>query len=251
MKSANIIGVIPARLNSTRLPNKPLVDVNGVPLVIRVWQNIRTCKTLNKLFIATDAEEVANVCEWYGADYVMTAPELPSGTDRCYVVAKLFCEDDKDIVVNIQGDEPLLRAEDVDALVTSLQNNEEASLATLITRILKYEELCSPNNVKVVLDNQDFALYFSRSPIPYMRDYSETEWLTKHEYWKHIGIYAYRFAPLKRFVYTTHSLLENIERLEQLRALQNGERILCVRTEHNLQGIDTPEDLAAIRLLLK
>ena len=235
---SEIIGIIPARYASTRLPAKPLADIAGVPMVIRVWQNIISSKYLSRVIIATDDERILNKCAEYGAEAVMTPPELPSGTDRVfYTYNKIYntinynssINNTNKIIVNIQGDEPLLTFNTIDNLLEKFIYSS-ADVGTIITKISSFDELSSPDCVKVVLDNKNNAMYFSRSPIPYLRDQEISNWHKLYTYWKHIGIYAYKISALKKFVELEQSKYELLEKLEQLRLLETGARFLCVET---------------------
>ncbi len=260
------IGIIPARYGAMRLPGKPLVDLLGKTMIQRVWEGAREATLLERLLIATDDERIANVCSSFGAEAVLTAPELPSGTDR---IASAYQITGKqyDIVVNIQGDEPLLRGAVIDDLLRGLAATPNASVATPIKRLTNAEDLSNPAVVKVARDKTGRALYFSRSAIPFVRDAeSQAEWLTYQQlnnqqldnqqsttqlFWKHIGIYAYRTPTLLRFQELKPSALEQAEQLEQLRLLEDGAEFLCVETEVEFVAIDTPTDVERVREILR
>ena len=236
-------GIIPARYESVRLPGKPLVDIAGKSLIQRVWESVSSSRSLDRIIIAVDHDEVADHCRSFGAEIVMTPPELPSGTDRI----AFACEDlelDYDIIVNIQGDEPLITGAMVDKLVKELKNSF-ADVATFYTLIKTTEELTDPSVVKVVTNQSGQAIYFSRNPIPFYRDLDMKEWSKNFEYKKHIGIYAYRSNALKNFTRLPQSELEKTEKLEQLRLMEEDYTYHCVETNEKLIGIDTPEDLEA------
>lgn len=236
------IGIIPARYDSSRLPGKPLADLCGLPLVIRVWQNAIKASLLSDVYIACDNELIAQACIKYKAKFIMTDPNLPSGTDRIYA-AYCSLNETADIVVNIQGDEPLLLGSDIDNLVGTLQNSD-AGTATFYSNINCSEDIINPNCVKLVQDINGNCLYFSRSPIPYPRDIKPENWSDLGIFKKHIGIYAYKINTLRLFTSLAPSDLENIEKLEQLRLLSTGEKITASELKTQLIGVDTPEDLA-------
>lgn len=245
--------IIPARYASSRLPGKPLLDIHGKPMIQHVWE--RAClSAAGRVVIATEDERVAAACQQFGAQVCMTSAEHESGTDRLQeVVASLGLGDDE-IVVNVQGDEPLLPAPAIEQVAANLADHREAGIATLKEAIRDTDTVFNPNAVKVVCDNRGFALYFSRAPIPFCRD----NWLsgkgdmpTGTEYWRHIGIYAYRVGFLHQFVSWPSSELETCERLEQLRAMENGVRIHVAESAVEVPGgVDTQQDLDAVRALL-
>ena len=247
MNNTNIIGIIPARYSSQRLNAKVLADIKGMPMIIRVWQNVSKSKYMRQTIIATDDKRIADVCKQFNCPFVMTEPELNSGTERVFSAYNLL-KSNHDIIVNIQGDEPLLQAKDIDLLLEQfIKTNFD--VGTLITKINTNEEIFNPNNVKVVLDKNNCAMYFSRSAIPFVRDLESTEWHNKN-YWKHIGIYAYRKNVLEKFVSLPQSELENYEKLEQLRLLELGYKLYCVATDTKLVGVDTQEDLDLVRSMI-
>jgi len=234
-----ILGVIPARLASTRLPRKVLREIAGRPMLAWVYGAARACDQLDEVVVATDSAEVASLCEENGWACEMTSPDLPSGTDRVYAVAK---RRDAAIYVNIQGDEPLLSPGHIAALLEPFRRSH-VDVTTLKVRCTP-ENIANPNAVKVVTALDGRALYFSRATIPYDRDG------TGAEYWKHIGLYAYRKAALERFAGLKPSLLETTERLEQLRMLENGFHLYVAETATDTIGVDTEEDLARVRQIL-
>ncbi len=245
----HITGIIPARYKSTRFPGKPLAQILGKPLIQIVYENAKKSKFINELIIATDDERIYDVAKKFNADVVMTPSEIPTGTDRVAFVAK---EINTDIVVNIQGDEPLLTADMIDSAIAPFFTEEKIDISTLAVKIKSEDDLFNPNVVKVVFDKNNFALYFSRSPIPFCRDATtKEEWLKRGEYYKHIGIYVYSKASLLKFVNLPHSKLEEFEKLEQLRALENGMKIKVVVTEKDTIGVDTPNDLEKVIQIFK
>lgn len=241
MDIRNSIGIIPARIGSTRLPKKLLKDLNGKPILKWVCDGVATSKFIRRLVVATDSNEIANLLRGSSIDYVMTPTELPSGSDRVFFAYNLL-NDDADFIINIQGDEPFVTGELVDLILESLASSE-ADVSTLVAKISKEEEIFDSSVVKVVMNKNNFALYFSRSPIPFIRNVPKEQWSTYYSFYKHIGIYAFRTHILKDFTSLEESKLEQVEKLEQLRLLENGYKILCVPTDKILIGIDTQEDL--------
>ncbi|WP_224996507.1 3-deoxy-manno-octulosonate cytidylyltransferase [Cesiribacter sp. SM1] len=242
-----ILGIIPARWGSSRFPGKALADIGGTPMVVRVWQQVQQCPELSKVVIATDYEAIAKAATKAGAAVCMTNSHHPSGTDRC-AEALQQQQEQYDYVINIQGDEPFIDPRQISLLADLLDG--ETQLATLIKRICHADDLFSPNVVKAVTDQKGQALYFSREPIPHLRNVPRSEWLEQHLWFKHIGIYAYRSDILQEITKLPQGWLENIESLEQLRWLEAGYRIRTAETQLETSGIDTPEDLErALRLL--
>ncbi|MFO7768811.1 MAG: 3-deoxy-manno-octulosonate cytidylyltransferase [bacterium] len=236
----NVLGVIPARFASTRLPGKPLALIGDVPMVEWTARGASQSRHLTDLVIATDDERVRDAMESYGRTVVLTSRDLKSGTDR---VAMAAARRECDLVVNIQGDEPLVRGEMIDALVEAMMSDETVPMATL-AHPLKTAEASDPNAVKVVTDIRGRALYFSRSAIPYLRRPPREG---AESYSLHIGIYAYRRDFLLKFAALPPSPLEMAEGLEQLRALEYGFPIRVVETAYRVVGVDTPDDLARVK----
>ncbi len=245
--------IIPARYASSRLPGKPLLDIAGKPMIQHVWQRASSSAAL-RVVIATEDERVADCCRNFGAEVCMTSASHESGTDRLQEVVAALGLDDSDIVVNVQGDEPLLPAPAIEQVAGNLAATPAAGIATLMEAINDVDTVFNPNAVKVVSDREGFALYFSRAPIPFCRDqWSEGrgELPVAPRYWRHIGIYAYRVAFLHQFVSWPSGVLENCERLEQLRAMENGVRIHVAESCVDIPaGVDTQADLTAVRRLL-
>jgi len=234
------IGIIPARYGSTRFPGKCLVSIAGKPLVQWVVERAKKAKSLSEVIVATDDERIARAVR--AARTVMTSPDHPSGTDRlAEVAAQIEC----DIVVNIQGDEPLIGVEMIDEMVRVLDQSA-IPMATWAQKISDPRDIENPHVVKVVFDKHGDALYFSRWPVPYVREKNEPV-----EFYRHFGIYAYRRDFLLRYVKLPQTPLEKAEKLEQLRALENGYKIRVLLTEHESIGVDTPEDVAKVEALLK
>ena len=242
--SAAVVGVIPARYGSARFPGKALARINGKPLVQWVWERAREAKRLDQLWVATDDDRILDAVRKFGGEAVMTSPKLPSGTDRVWAAVK---QTPAQIIVNIQGDEPLITAAMVDQLVEGLEQEPAAGMATLRHAMRSPAGYSDPNIVKVVTDEKGWALYFSRAPIPHVRqkDCASPVW------YKHIGLYAYRRALLEQFVQWPLSALESTEKLEQLRALEKGVRIRVLDSAVNTVGVDTLEDLRQVEKILK
>jgi 3-deoxy-manno-octulosonate cytidylyltransferase (CMP-KDO synthetase) len=238
------LGVIPARLASTRLPRKILREIAGRPMLAWVYEAAKACPQLDHVVVATDAEEIATLCRANGWPVELTSPDLPSGTDRVHAVAQRLAAE---IYVNIQGDEPLLRPDHLTALLAPFAHPHPrfAIDVTTLKVICTEENIANPNAVKVVTAADGRALYFSRATIPYDRDQAHPA------YWKHIGLYAYRSAALQRFAELPPSPLERTERLEQLRLLENGFNLYVSPTEHDTIGVDTEEDLHRVEALLR
>lgn len=235
-----ILGIIPARYASTRFPAKPLIDIAGKSMIQRVYEQVKKSSLISDVVIATDHSEIFNHAKKIGAHVCMTREDHASGTDRCYE-ALLLQQQKFDYVINIQGDEPFIMPEQIDLLAKKLDGVTE--IATLIKKIENEEHLFNPNIVKVVTSTNQDGLYFSRSPIPHIRNTSEKDWLNKHTFYKHIGMYAYRTDILEQLTKLPVSPLEKAESLEQLRWLDNGFKIKTAETITETIGIDTPEDL--------
>lgn len=236
-----VVGVIPARLASTRLPRKVLLPIAGKPMLEWVYAAASGSGVFDAVIVATDSDEVASLARGRGWDVRMTSPELPSGTDRVHAVAH---EEPADIYVNIQGDEPLLRREHFVALLRPFARSAVVAISTVMTPC-PAQDVANPNAVKVVVAHDGRALYFSRAPIPWDRDQSG-----QVAYWKHLGLYAYRKAALHRFAALPASRLELAERLEQLRFLENGIDLHVEPVEHDTIGVDTEADRQAVEAML-
>ncbi|MFQ5798719.1 MAG: 3-deoxy-manno-octulosonate cytidylyltransferase [Bacteroidota bacterium] len=246
----DVIGVIPARYGSTRLRGKPLIDLCGKPMVQHTYERASRARSLDVVLVATDDGRIYQAVKQFGGTAVMTPTTCSSGSDRiAYVLREMF---DTDIVVNIQVDEPLLAPQMIDDAVRTLIEDEAIQVATLVKPITDPSDLRNVNIPKVVLDREKFALYFSRAMIPSPRDDgSANEWLRKHVYYKHIGLYVYRRNFLIRFSEMEPTALEEVEQLEQLRILENGYRIKCTITERDNISVDTLKDVERIRELMK
>lgn len=230
------LAVIPARYSSTRLPGKPLVEIAGVPLVLRVLNNVRSCPSVDRVIVATDDERIAEVVARGGGEALMTPSELPSGGDRVAYAAKRI---EADYVLNVQVDDPLVGADMIDSLVAALDADRSVMLALLVRRIENPEEVAAPNVVKAVFDGGGRAMYFSRSPIPYPRNEGGV-------WYKHIGPYGWRRDFLLEFAAMEQTPLEKAESLEMLRVIERGRSIKCVEAARDTIEIDTPEDLTRI-----
>lgn len=245
------VGIIPARLGSTRLPEKALCLVAGKPLICHVLENARKAARLERVVVATDAEAIAEAVRKIGGEAVMTDPTHPSGTDRIAEVARKIGGHDDDIIINVQGDEPEIDPRTIDRVAEALEESRDVEMSTAATEIKTLAEYRSPNRVKVVVDDRGRALYFSRSPIPYWRgDGSDRELdlkVASGACLGHLGIYGFRRRSLLDFVARPPALLEQWEKLEQLRALAAGFKILVVKVAASPPGIDTPDDLEAFR----
>ena len=244
-------GIIPSRFGSSRFPGKPLAVLAGKPLVAWVVEAVKKAKSLDEVLVATDDERIADAVAQHGGRAVMTPSSLPSGTDRIACAARNYLGADfadDDILVNIQGDEPLIDPALVDELAMKLKLDARWDMATAVTPVRSAADLAAKSVVKVVLDRFDGAMYFSRAPIPFSRD-GEAD-LSSGLYVRHLGIYAYRGAFLKRYIAEPPCPLETTEKLEQLRALRMGAKIAVVRTDDEGVGVDTPEDAERVGKIL-
>lgn len=242
------IVIIPARFQSTRFPGKPLALINNKPMIQWVYENAQ--KAVSEVWVATDDERIFDTVLKFGGKAVETLSTHQSGTDRCAEAArKIGKKTDFDVIINVQGDEPFIQPAQIELL--KLCFNTDADIATLVKKIENTEELFNPNRPKVVTDKQQNALYFSRSTIPFIRGTENENWLSKHTFWAHIGMYAYKSDVLQKISKLEQGILEKAESLEQLRWLENGFKIKTAVTEHQSIGIDTPEDLTQALQLLK
>ncbi|WP_286832054.1 MULTISPECIES: 3-deoxy-manno-octulosonate cytidylyltransferase [Acinetobacter] len=243
--------VIPARFASSRLPGKPLLEIHGRPMILRVVDQARKVKGFDDLCVATDDERIAAVCRAEGVDVVITSPDHPSGTDRLSEVAKIKGWASDDIIVNVQGDEPLLPAQLVQQVAQLLVDQPESSMSTLCESIHQLEEFQRDSIVKVVMSKHNQALYFSRATIPYDRDGAKQAEQKLHDQaYRHLGLYAYRVKLLQEYVTWEMGILEKLESLEQLRVLENGHRIAISVAEVSLPpGVDTQQDLDRLNQL--
>ncbi len=242
----NILCVIPARYSSTRLPGKPLAMIAGKPMIERVYERAKQAKRPSAVLVATDHELVYKAVKDFGGEVLMTSPDHPTGTDRLAEVATKYAE--ADIIINVQGDEPLIAPEVIDLLASAFDDDPELNMATLMTEMDK-SEYNLPSAVKVVVSLSGYALYFSRSLIPYPRTNKQTG--SQLPVYKHIGIYAYRRDFLLKYAALTPTPLELTESLEQLRALEHGYKIKVLKTDFKSIGVDTPEELEKVNAYFK
>lgn len=242
-----ILGIIPARYASTRFPGKPLIDIMGKTMLQRVYEQTSKSKKLSSVVIATDDERIASHTQSFGAKVVMTKAEHPSGTDRCFEAYKNFGEE-FDYIINIQGDEPFIDPSQIDLLANICDGNTE--LATLMIKCNSHDVLFDKGEVKITLNTNNEALYFSRMVIPFIKGVDEKEWHKHFNYFRHVGMYAYRKDVLEKVTKLQPSSLEKAESLEQLRWLENGFKIKCAETLHDSHCIDTPEDVEKVIKLM-
>lgn len=249
-----ILGIIPARYESTRFPGKPLVDIDGKTMIQRVYEQCKKAKLLTEVVVATDDERILNHVIGFGGKAIMTSTAHQSGTERCGEVLELMEDEEQffDVVVNIQGDEPFINPKQIDRVCSVFKDDDLAEVSTLVKKIENEEELFNENVVKVVLVDEEEdsesrdALYFSRQPIPYQRGVDKKGWLKNHDYYKHIGIYAFKVDEFYEILELEESALERAEKLEQLRWIANHFTIQTLETDEDSRGIDTPEDLLKV-----
>ena len=242
--SQKTVAIIPARYSSTRFPGKPLADIAGKPMIQHVWERVKQTPSIDQILVATDDDRILNTVKNFGGEGVLTSTEHETGTDRIVEVAKdISCG----WVLNIQGDEPTVLPADLDRLVKQTKIRKGAKAATLIYNITDHAQLNNPNIVKVTVNHNNMALYFSRSLIPYQRS-SQT---TDCKIWRHLGVYLFQRNFLMEFSQWPRSNLEISEQLEQLRILENGESLLCVEAENEGVSVDVPQDLVNVENLIK
>lgn len=241
-----VLGVIPARYASTRFPGKPLIDLKGKSMIQRVYEGVQRSEKFNEIIVATDDRRIFDVVRGFGGKVVMTSDTHPSGTDRCAEVAAIM--PDMDVVINIQGDEPLVDYRQLEQLIGAFED-PETQIATLGNRSISLEDIHNPNRIKIVLDHANKALYFSRSPIPNFH-HSKGEPLENYPYMRHIGLYAYRSEVLQKLTQLEPTALEKIESLEQLRWLYHGYQVRVVETSIETPNIDVPADVEKVLELL-
>ncbi len=244
----DVVAIIPARYESNRFRGKPLAKIAGKPMIQHVVERARKVELLSRVIVATDDQRIADCVASFGGEYVITRSDHVSGSDRLAEAAKLVGISEHDVVVNIQGDQPLFPAEIVEQVARPLLDDPALPMSTLIYKIIREEEITDPNHVKTVFDRDNHALYFSRSPIPFQRNPEE---LVSPTYYKHLGFYAYRKGFLLTFVALPEGEWEHFEKLEQLRALEYGYKIKVVLTEHDSIEVDTPEDLLRVEEFLQ
>jgi len=243
----NNVGIIPARYEASRFMGKVLADINGKPMIQHVWERAKKARLLEELIVACDDDRIIKVVEAFGGKAVFTSKKHASGTDRLKEIINPL---DVTIVVNIQADEPLVHPSMIDSLISALREDKEIVMASLMKKIEGLQKVKDPNIVKVVVDKNNFALYFSRALIPFVREKKDRSRGYKVTYNKHIGLYAYTKDFLFTFANLPPSSLEAHERLEQLRALENGYKIKIVETEYDTIGVDTPADLEEVRRVI-
>jgi 3-deoxy-manno-octulosonate cytidylyltransferase (CMP-KDO synthetase) len=246
-----VAGIIPARFASTRFPGKPLAMIGNKPMVQRVYE--QSCKALDLVFVATDDIRILNSVRNFGGNAVMTSGKHLSGTDRCAEAIDIIESEIGhliDVIINIQGDEPFIKPEQISLLVSCFKD-ENVDIATLVRKVDSDEDLFNTNQPKVVISKFNDALYFSRSTIPFIRDADQKYWNEKHNFYKHVGIYGYRKPVLKEITALERSDLEKAESLEQNRWLENGFRIRTAETEWESIGIDSPEDIESAERYIK
>jgi len=236
---------IPARYQSTRFPGKPLAPIAGKPMIQRVYERALSCSELEEVYVATDDDRISACLRGFGGKVVMTGKEHRSGTDRISEAARSMGLKDNDLIVNIQGDQPLFHPSIVSQLVKPFEEDPSIPMATLKCRIREGEDMGNPNHVKVVTDNKGFAIYFSRHPIPFNRDGE-----TGKVYYKHLGFYAYRMDFLQEFTRLPEGVLESAEKLEQLRALEHGFKIKVSETAFDSIEVDVPDDVKKVEEVL-
>ncbi|MBU2649786.1 MAG: 3-deoxy-manno-octulosonate cytidylyltransferase [Bacteroidetes bacterium] len=250
----NFIGIIPARYASSRFPGKPLADIMGKPMICHTYDSVHNSGITSLTVVATDDLRIEETAKASGARVIMTSPDHSSGTERCGEATRLLLQsgeiNPEDVIINIQGDEPFMDAGQL-RLLTSCFTDPHIEIATLIYRITNAEELFNPNKVKAVVDIDGSVMYFSRSTIPFLRDIPRDEWLLQHNFYRHLGIYAYKVKTLLKLVTLPAGQLEKAESLEQLRWMEYGYKIYSKVTDHENLSVDTPEDLEQLIYILK
>jgi len=241
----SIIGIIPARYASTRFPGKPLAFINGKSIIQRVFERCKLAEALDTVIVATDDERIFDHVYKFGGEAVMTSEAHQNGTSRCVEAISIIEKKTGsacDVVINIQGDEPFIQPEQINQVV-AIFNQPDTQIGTLAKKIASEEELFNPNAVKLVADKKNQALFFSRNPIPFVRDTDKPQWLSDAVFYKHVGLYGYRKEILLKIAKLEPTALELAEKLEQLRWMENGYKISVAYTEYESIGVDTPEDL--------
>lgn len=238
-----VIGIIPARYESSRFPGKPLIDINGQTMIQRVYNQAKHASALSEVIVATDDQRIFDHVKSFAGNVMMTNKDHQSGTDRCAEIVQNV--QGFDIAINIQGDEPFIDPQQINLLVSCFEN-QHTQIATLVRKADSYEELFNENKPKVVLNKNGQAIYFSRQAIPFLRGVKKEDWLSHRPYYNHIGIYGYRVDVLKQLTSLPLSDLETMESLEQLRWIDNGYSVQTAISNHSNDAIDTPEDLENI-----
>jgi len=242
-----VLGIIPARYQSSRFPGKPLIDIAGKSMIQRVYEQASKSNLISTLIVATDDERIYKHVKAFGGKVEMTSIKHRSGTERCGEI--INTHNSYDIVINIQGDEPLIEPNQLDS-VLNLFKTVDTKIATLVKQLHNISDIQNPNRIKVVLDKNKNGIYFSRSPIPFIANTNQNEWLNKASFWKHIGIYAWRINTLRDIINLPKTELEEQESLEQLRWIYNGYKIATVETTIETPNIDAPEDLEKVLTIL-
>lgn len=241
------LAIIPARYASTRFPGKPLAMMNGKTMIHRVWE--QALKAFKNVYVATDDPRIYDHVVQFGGNVVMTSKRHKTGTDRCAEAAKIIMEEKQEtpeVIVNVQGDEPFAQKEQFE-LIKSCFRYKRTQIATLAKPINNKDDIFNPHKPKLVLNRKNEAIFFSRSPVPFVRGKSEDKWISKHQFYKHIGIYAYRYEALLKITTLPRTELEKAESLEQLRWIEYGYRIKVAFTEHENISVDTPKDLQRLQ----
>ncbi len=246
-KKMKIVAIIPARYASTRFPGKPLAMISGKPMIRHVYERVARARKVNETYVATDDKRIADTVESFGGKYIMTSPKLKSGTDRCAAAAG---KTGADVVVNVQGDEPVISPKTIDAAVSALLASRSNVVSTAAVPILDEATLFSENAVKVVVDKSGRALYFTRSTIPFLRGFKKEDYLANFHFLKHLGIYVYRNSFLQKITKLRETPLEKAEKLEQLRVLENGYQIQVAVVEGDTISVDVPSDIDAVESYL-
>jgi 3-deoxy-manno-octulosonate cytidylyltransferase (CMP-KDO synthetase) len=241
-----VYAFIPARFESTRFPGKPLAPIAGKPMIEHVYRRALSCPDISDVFVATDDERISSCVHGFGGKAIGTEKTHPCGTDRIAEAVRILHLDEDDLIVNIQGDQPLFEPAIVSDLINPIKKNPRIQVTTVMFRIADETEVEDPKHVKVVTDKEGFALFFSRSPIPYFRDF-----ISKKVHYKHLGFYAYRAGFLRTFASLPVGQLESSEKLEQLRALENGFKIKVVETAFDSIEVDTPEDIKRVERMIQ
>jgi len=245
MSDVKVVVVIPARYGSTRLPGKPLVSLAGRPMIRYVYERAKQAQTVGRVIVATDDQRIVDVVREFGGEAVMTRADHRTGTER---VAEVAAREEGDVFVNVQGDEPLTDPVSIDTAIGALMEEPAAQIATVATPVRHAGDIMDPNVVKVVLDFDGDALYFSRAPIPWVRD---TQTKVHVKYWKHLGLYVFQRDALLEYPTLPLGELERVEQLEQLRWMENGWKIRVAEVAHDAVSVDVPEDVAKVERLMK
>ena len=245
MSDPQVVVVIPSRYAATRLPGKPLVSLAGKPMVQRVYEQAKLAQTVRRVLVATDDQRIVDAVQSFGGEVRMTRSDHRTGTER---IAEVAAHEPGDVFVNVQGDEPLIDPVAIDTAVAALLEDPPAQISTVATPIRHVPDIMDPNVVKTVLDFDSNALYFSRAPVPWVRD---TQQKVHVKYWKHLGLYVFQRDALLEYPTLPQGELEKIEQLEQLRWLENGWKIRVAEVEHDAVSVDVPEDVARVEKLLQ